>query len=138
MPIRFTHTRLLVSKFDACFLFYRDVLGLALAVGDEKGPYAEFQAGPGRLALFSRQAMAEVVGRAAEPAAVEAQDRVALIFQVDDVDAEYERLSALGVTFAALPANRPDWGLRSANFRDPDGNLIEIDKDLTPSELARL
>ena len=138
MPIRFTHTRLLVSKFEACFLFYRDVLGLVPAFGDEKGPYADFEGTPGRLALFSRQMMAEVVGRAAEPAAVEAQDRVALIFAVDDVDAEYERLKALGVTFAALPANRPDWGLRSANFRDPDGNLIEINRDLSPSELARL
>ncbi len=130
MPIQFSHTCLLVTKFEACFLFYRDIIGLTPSSGDEKGSYADFDSGACKLALFGRQAMAEVVGRADAPATGEAQDHVALIFSVDSVDTEYERLCNLGVTFVTTPADHPDWGVRDAHFRDPDGNLIEINTPL--------
>ena len=48
-----------------------------------------------------------------------------LEFGVSDVDAEYERLEKLGVTFAKLPTTQP-WGIRSVWFHDPDGNLINF------------
>jgi catechol 2,3-dioxygenase-like lactoylglutathione lyase family enzyme len=38
--MRLTHIRLLVADYLACFRFYRDVMGLAVAWGDENGPYA--------------------------------------------------------------------------------------------------
>lgn len=44
-------------------------------------------------------------------------------FQVKDVDAEYERLKALGVHFVTQPKTYP-WGARSVHFRDPDGNIV--------------
>ncbi len=49
-------------------------------------------------------------------------------FEVDDVDAEYERLKALQVEVVKPPQTHP-WGCRSFWFRDPDGNLIDF---LTP------
>lgn len=44
---------------------------------------------------------------------------------VDDVDAEHERLSALGVEFDTPPTDA-EAGIRLAFFKDPDGNRLEI------------
>ena len=57
-------------------------------------------------------------------AAVPESNRTAIIeFRVDDVDAEYERLT--GVDVVQKPTTMP-WGNRSLLFRDPDGNLINF------------
>ncbi len=47
-----------------------------------------------------------------------------VFFTSDDVDADYERLSARGVEFVEKPEARP-YGKDSA-FRDPSGNNIRI------------
>lgn len=46
-------------------------------------------------------------------------------FNVDDVDAEYERLLALGAEMLNRPATHP-WGARLFQFRDPDGNILNF------------
>ena len=130
---RLTHTRLLVTDFPACFRFYRDVLGFEVLWGEEGGDYADFRAGDAKLAIYWRDLMAEAVGEAAKPPDAQAQDRVALIFAVEDVDAACEQLTARGVEFVTEPQDRPDWGIRTAHFRDPDGSLIEINHDLSPA-----
>ena len=57
-------------------------------------------------------------------AAVPESNRTAIIeFRVEDVDAEYERLT--GVDVVQKPTTMP-WGNRSLLFRDPDGNLINF------------
>jgi len=43
---------------------------------------------------------------------------VILDFLADDVDAEYERIRALGVVWVLPPTTQP-WGNRSMIFRDP-------------------
>ena len=35
-------------------------------------------------------------------------------------------MRARGVALVAEPQDCPDWMMRTAHFRDPDGNLIEI------------
>lgn len=50
---------------------------------------------------------------------------VVLGIRVDDVDAEYVRLSALDVEFITEPKTYP-WGARSVHFRDPDGNIVTL------------
>jgi predicted enzyme related to lactoylglutathione lyase len=50
-------------------------------------------------------------------------DNLALAFTVDNVDAEYHRLCALGVKIIEPPTTRP-WGARNMLFEDPDGNRI--------------
>lgn len=45
--------------------------------------------------------------------------------QLRDIDAEYERLRGLGMTFHAPPALMAP-GLKAAYGRDPDGNIIEL------------
>ena len=44
---------------------------------------------------------------------------------VADVDAAYEELKGKGVTFVRPPTDQR-WGLRTAHFVDPEGNLWEI------------
>jgi catechol 2,3-dioxygenase-like lactoylglutathione lyase family enzyme len=48
-----------------------------------------------------------------------------LEFGVEDVDAEYAHLLALGAEIAKPPTTQP-WGLRSVWFLDPDGNLVNF------------
>ncbi len=50
-----------------------------------------------------------------------------LMFEVEDVDKEYERLqhSGLQIEFTSQPATFP-WGARAFSFKDPDGNNIDF------------
>ena len=124
--LKYANTRLLVRDFPASFSFYRDVLGFAPVLGDETDVYAEFEAGGTILALFPRDFMAGVLGTTGKPAASDGQDAAAFVFVVEDVDQAYAELGAKGVAFLTAPEDRPDWGIRTAHFRDPDGNLLEI------------
>ena len=60
--------------------------------------------------------------RSASPAA---GDHAVLSFDAEDVDAEYARLLALGIEALCPPTTHP-WGARSFQFRDPDGNMLNI------------
>ncbi len=130
MAYQFGETRLLVSDVKACFLFYRDVMKFDVHWGHEYKRYAAFETGGTKLALYARGAMADAVGTEGRPSHAQAQDRVALSFAVDDVDEEYQRLKDEGVAFITEPKDYTGWGIRAAHFRDPDGTLIEINKEL--------
>ncbi len=133
MTARLSHVRLLVDNYGECHRFYREVLGFTPRFGGAEGVYEEFAAGgPGGvvLALYHRGMMASVVGTGDLPARVDSQDRVALTFGVESVDAAYDALTAMGVEFLAPPSDRPEWILRVVHLRDPAGNLIELNAPL--------
>jgi len=135
--MRLTYIRLLVSDFPASFRFYRDVMGFEVAWGEENDGYADFRAGEGtNLALFDRTEMSEAIGTSNLPVSAPGpvQDQVMLIFGVEDVDEVLGRLRRQGVQFVADPQDHPDWGIRTAHFRDPYGNLIEINSPIPHSE----
>ena len=48
-----------------------------------------------------------------------------LCLQVEDIDGEYERLKAAGMTFHCAP-QKAGKGLRATYGRDPDGNVVEL------------
>jgi catechol 2,3-dioxygenase-like lactoylglutathione lyase family enzyme len=50
---------------------------------------------------------------------------VVIYFEVDDVDAEVERLQANGIEFESAPTDQ-EWLWREAYVRDPAGNRICI------------
>ena len=51
--------------------------------------------------------------------------------QVDDVDAEVDRLNKLGCVIVKPPTTQP-WGRRSVWVRDPDGNIINFYANVPP------
>jgi catechol 2,3-dioxygenase-like lactoylglutathione lyase family enzyme len=133
--MRLDYVRLLVSDFNACFRFYRDVMGFKATWGDEGDKYASFNVGEGTaLALYERQAMAEVVGTTDLPAEAVSQDRMILIFGVVDLDATVRKLRERGARFVTEPREHPEWGIRTTHLRDPDGNLIEINSPMPTTE----
>lgn len=133
--MKLTHVRLLVDDFDACFRFYRDVMGFEVQWGAEGSGYADFRGrGEAMVALFSRQAMAETLGESAPPAMTPCVERAMLVFEAADLDSTVEMLKARGVRFVADLAERPDWGIRTAHLRDPEGNLIELNSPLPQAQ----
>jgi lactoylglutathione lyase len=121
--MKFDNVRLLVDDFPAAFKFWRDRMGLAVTSGDETESYAEF--GDGKIAIFGRRDFAAALGDATLGSGPSGY-RSLLVLQVDDVDATYANLIERGVASVAGPVDRPDWGIRTAHVRDPEGNLIEI------------
>jgi len=130
------HVRLIVADFDGSFRFYRDVLGLRVTWGEESdgsaSGYASFEIPGGSLSINDQGIFAPVVGFTTREPGETVKDRAALIFEVESVDAEAERLRASGVEFETAPTTYPGWGIRAAHLRDPDGNLIEINELLSP------
>ncbi|HJP65269.1 MAG TPA: VOC family protein, partial [Actinomycetota bacterium] len=112
--------------------FYRDVVGLKPTLGDEDGVYVEFVLGEAVLALFDRRRMMEALGThasiLAEPERV--GDASVVCLEVEDLDAEVARLQEAGVRFVTEPHDQPTWHVRVAHFRDPEGNLIELNHPL--------
>ena len=127
--MKMSHTRLLVSNYKECFIFYRDIMKFPVKWGDENGTYADFDAGGHKLALFMRAPMAEAIGAQNPKPRPDQQDYVCMVFAVKDVDSEYKSLIQKGIMPINEPHEREDWGIRCFHFRDPDGNLIEVNID---------
>jgi catechol 2,3-dioxygenase-like lactoylglutathione lyase family enzyme len=126
MKMRMSYVRLLVDNFDECFDFYTVHIGAKVTWGAKGEAYAEFQLGDDttRIAIFRREVAATALRL--EGAAAPASDRFSLILEVDDVDAWARNMEVKGVPLVARPVDREKWGVRTVHFRDPAGNLIEI------------
>jgi len=121
--VKLTHVRLLVSDMGASYRFYTNMLGLP-TTWDENPGYAEFEVAPDvALAIFPRDEMQEVVPLRPHG------DAAAVVLSVESVDVTVARLRSAGIDVAD-PLDRPDWGMRVAHVRDPDGNLIELYHDI--------
>jgi uncharacterized glyoxalase superfamily protein PhnB len=115
-----TQTRIVSSDVAGLVSFYAALIGVDVVANDY---YVEVPAG-GASVAFSRRRFNEpdALGEASPWTAT---DKVVLDFQVDDVDAHYERVNRLGVEWIMAPTTQP-WGKRSMMFRDPEGNVINI------------
>jgi catechol 2,3-dioxygenase-like lactoylglutathione lyase family enzyme len=111
------HVALITSNFEQMRAFYTETLGLPVVGAFAGGAIIFLQAGPTTI---------ELIGRATYAPAVGSWDHFA--FQVEDVDAAYAELKALGVPFHVEPKSVPDPlpEARIAFFKDPDGNILEL------------
>lgn len=124
---KFYTVRLLVRDFRKSFHFYRDRLGLTPAKGHGQPPYGEFVwKGNPVVAIFDRKIMAKAVGLEAGRYSAKNVGRSAVVFAVADVDKFATQLKRRKVRLLTGPTDRPDWGLRTIHFQDPDGYLVEV------------
>ena len=114
---------LYVRDLEASVAFYRDAVGLPFKLRD--AGYVEFVAGETRFGLLERTRASDLIHR--EPTGGGPAGEV--LFLVDDVDAEAERLRGLGVEFLSGPVDRP-WGHRTLHLLDPDGFVVELAQEI--------
>jgi lactoylglutathione lyase len=124
---RIDATVLFVRDLARCMTFYRDTLKLQVKESDPDS--VSFLMEDRYLLLLGVSAAADLISSEANALKIEGGPRVLLAAGVEDVDAAYEALKAKGVTFLRPPTNQP-WGLRTAHFADPEGNLWEINQSI--------
>jgi lactoylglutathione lyase len=130
--MKIINVRLLTGDFAATLHFWRDVMQLPVAYGDEVMGYAYLTAGDVGVELMGRDAFAEALGDAT-PAPAAGRQTV-LVFNVEDVDATYADLVVRGAAPVHAPVDRPEWQARTAHVADPDGQLVEIYEKLEAAE----
>ena len=104
--------------------FYQNVFGLPIEYEDPNS--AVFKFGNTLVNLLKSTEANELI----EPAQVadrESGARHVFTISVDDVDAMCAKLTGRGVKLLNGPMERP-WGIRTASFMDPAGNIWEIAK----------
>ena len=110
-----------VTDIDHAVAFYRDVLGMKFLFQSPPG-LGFFDCGGVRLMLDA-------------PAGAQAGQGGVIYYQVPDLQAAFETLTARGVVFEAKPhliARMPDHELWMAFFRDPDRNLLALMSEVRP------
>ena len=106
---------LVVTNMARSVVFYRDQVGLEMLYGGEDAPFTSFRVGNGYINLALRDVSPSWWGR--------------LILYVDDVDAQYRRLTEFGLTPSAAPADAR-WGERYFHIDDPDGHELSFARPL--------
>lgn len=114
---------LFVTDLERSKGFYRDTLGIPLQFEDPNS--SMFQLEKTMLILLNVTAARDLLSDDAVAASRPAGASSQLVSFVDDVDATYMELVARGVEFLRKPIDR-EWGMRTAHFKDPDGNIWEI------------
>ena len=122
-------TVVFVRDLDRCTAFYRDILKLPYKGSDANS--SNFLLQERYLILLSLSGAADLLASDPNEFKIDGAPRVLLAAGVEDVDAVYETLKAEGVTFLRPPTDQP-WGLRTAHFADPEGNLWEINQSIAP------
>lgn len=121
--------RILVRKnYGACFDFYTEKLGLTAVWGDRNGPYTSFAIAndaPPCFAIFSGENMTMFAGYK-QPIHQTQPDTVVGVIPTSNLEEDYQRLKATGVEFLGEPQFIEEWEMTCVYFRDPEGNLFEL------------
>ena len=122
-PRRVDSVILYVEDLERAIAFYTDRLGLELKLRGDG--YAEFLTEGTKFGMFERAKLPELIGRDAVGPGPDGE----VLFIVDDVDAEVDRLLSTGATVLSGPTERP-WGHRTAHLADPDGHVVELAQEI--------
>jgi len=108
--------------------FYTKVLGAPEPQwSDEAGGWFGFKAGDGSLAIGPHS---EVKGTNDQPG------RIMLNFSTQDVQADFERIKALGAEVVAEPYEPGGGGgMKMCTFADPDGNYFQLSPPWDPDSM---
>jgi predicted enzyme related to lactoylglutathione lyase len=115
-------SRIVTDDVERLASFYAALMGTEVALNEY---YVEVPVGQTTVGLSKRRFTEYQESHAARTGKPCRRSGFVLDFLVDDVDAEYERIAALGVDWVMPPTNQP-WGCRAMIFADPEGNLINV------------
>jgi uncharacterized glyoxalase superfamily protein PhnB len=115
-------SRIVTGDVEGLAAFYARLVGTPVVLNEY---YVEVPAGAQSVGFSKRRFTECGEDLAVRPEGQRRGDETILDFMAEDVDAEYERIAALGVTWVMLPTTQP-WGNRSMIFRDPEGNLVSV------------
>ena len=121
---------LFVEDVDRAVSFYREAFGLEPAFAEETD--AMFRLENTLLFLTKSSEAPRMIAPAVAGSPGNGPRHVFAII-VDDVDAVCAELTGKGVTLLNGPEDR-SWGMRTANFQDPDGYVWEIATELPDKE----
>lgn len=145
------HVAISTPDIDRLAAFYRDGLGFEevmsggwsdrpiidelIDVPNSAARQAMFRAGNCYVELFEYSSPTPVEQDPAYPPSNHGITH--FCFDVVDIDAEFDRLTSLGMTFHRRPPTSEELGgrspLRAIYGRDPDGNIIELQEVLDPT-----
>jgi uncharacterized glyoxalase superfamily protein PhnB len=118
--MKFASVRVVTRDIERLVAFYQRLSGIeAVHLADG---FAEMRFEGSTLAISSEHLIRLFNVGAATAAA---NQSAILEFEVEDVDAVFERMKASGTT-VVMPATLMPWGNRSLLLRDPDGNLVNL------------
>lgn len=133
------HVGIVVEDMEAMLGFYRDLLGMTVAVDfSEQGEFIDTVIGMrgidlrmvkltaedgGMIELLQYRSLPDV-GNGTEKLYQRGLTHIA--FTVDSVDAIYNDWRSRNVPFLSPPTRSPDGKARLAFCRDPEGNFLEI------------
>jgi catechol 2,3-dioxygenase-like lactoylglutathione lyase family enzyme len=109
------------GDFGAMYDFFSRGLGLITAFGNRNGPYASFTDIEGTEAFVA-------IYDDERQTSKNSTDRLLLSIPTTDIQSDYQSLKDRGVEFLTEPQSAPEsfGDYRFAQFRDPDGNLYEL------------
>ena len=115
-------SRVVTDEVPRLAVFYARLVQAEVVLNDF---YVEVPTG-GMSVGFSRRHFTEYrEDQAACPQCPRHRAQVILDFRAGDVDAEYRRITGLGVDWVTPPTTQL-WGNRTMIFRDPAGTLINV------------
>ena len=123
--------RIITDNLDPMVAFYETVTGIEAQ--RPAPPFAELVSPVATLAIGHSQTV-PLFGEGSAHAAD--NHSVIIEWEVDDVDAEFERLDQLATEWVQTPTTMP-WGNRSILLRDPDGNLVNLYTPVTDEAKQR-
>ena len=127
----FASIRIITDDLDRLVDFYEQVTGVS---AERPAPvFAELVLPSATLAIGDSQTV-QLFGAGSARAAD--NHTVIIEFQVDDVDAEYKRLTPHVDDWVQEPTTMP-WGNRSVLFRDPDNNLVNLYTPVSEEAIER-
>jgi predicted enzyme related to lactoylglutathione lyase len=126
--MRLVQSRVVTDDVEGLAAFYAGLLGVSVTLNEY---YVEVPAGPVTMGFSKRRFTEYTEDQPCPETGAARRDEVILDFQVNDVDAEYERVAGLGGVTVVTPPTTQPWGSRSMIFRDPGGNLVNIFSRIT-------
>jgi glyoxylase I family protein len=138
------HTAISTGNLERALAFYRDLLGFRVlsefgwpagtevadqitGLHDSSARGTMLHAGNAVIELFEYTSPAPRPGDPQRPVCDHGITH--LCIDVKDLDAEYERLKAAGMTFHCPPQDL-GMGIKTTYGRDPDGNVLELQEVL--------